>query len=122
MLTLYKALRDFDAQEIMKNVSGFIFLGTPHQGSRQSILGALLASITSGLGSDSTILCSLGSHNKELRNLEKTFQSNLKSNESHQRRIKVRSFHETKPTYHGWINVGLESTHTQPCGNCSLTV
>ncbi|KAI1410260.1 peptidase C14 [Hypoxylon sp. FL1857] len=90
--------------DIPDNTCGIVFLGTPHQGSSASSLGAIIASLTGFLGSDSTLLLSLQSHGTYLSDLESQFRRWISSRS---RKPKVISFYETKPTYiFGWFSIG----------------
>ncbi|OAA46421.1 peptidase C14 [Cordyceps fumosorosea ARSEF 2679] len=61
-IIIKQALRGRDSQDIVDDTAGVIFLGAPHQGSSVSGAGAVLASATGFLGSDTTLLLSLNNH------------------------------------------------------------
>jgi hypothetical protein len=72
------------------------FLGTPHQGSSASAIGAFVAWLTTPLfGSNKMLLKSLQWHAAELSNLKESFHNIIKSQE---REIKIFSFYETVDT------------------------
>ncbi|OTB11609.1 hypothetical protein K445DRAFT_26559 [Daldinia sp. EC12] len=94
------------SEEILEDTCGIIYLGTPHQGSSMSLLAAMIASWTSFLGSDSTLLLSLRSHGSDLSDLEQAFKDRISRS---LQKTKVVSFYETKSTYilRGRLSVGL---------------
>ncbi|KAI1477675.1 armadillo-type protein [Daldinia eschscholtzii] len=94
------------SEEILEDTCGIIYLGTPHQGSSMSLLAAIIASWTSFLGSDSTLLLSLRSHGSDLSDLEQAFKDRISRS---LQKTKVVSFYETKSTYilRGRLSVGL---------------
>ncbi|CAH0054140.1 unnamed protein product [Clonostachys solani] len=107
-IIIKQALCRDDSQEIIDDTSGIIFLGTPHQGSSVSASGAVLAFMTGFLGSDTTLLQSLKSHDGQLSNLADRFQSRKVPNQDQPQKFQVISFYETKPTYLlGWQSLGL---------------
>ncbi|KAI1465801.1 armadillo-type protein [Daldinia caldariorum] len=93
------------SREILEDTCGIIFLGTPHQGSSASFTAAMLASWTSLLGSDNTLLLSLQSHGPDLSDLQDRFMRQISSCS---RDVPVVYFYETRPTYiMRWFSVGL---------------
>ncbi len=88
-----------DEEDILDETCGFIFLGTPHQGSAVSVLGAVVAYITGFLGSNTMLLRSLVQHKSQLSDLNEKFMKtiNLKKGQGHN--VGLVSFIETKPTY-----------------------
>ncbi|OAQ89063.1 armadillo-type fold domain-containing protein [Purpureocillium lilacinum] len=101
------ALCGQDAEETVDDTSGIIFLGTPHLGSSASVAGAILAFATRLLGSDTTLLLSLKSHDAQLSNLAARFRSVVVQNERRGQETRIISFYETKPTYLlGWLSLG----------------
>lgn len=104
---IHQALCRNDSQEIINDTSGIIFLGTRHHGSDASIPGPILGLMTRFLGSDPTLLLSLGRHAKQLSNLADTFESCIAENERRRSKFRIISFYETKPTYLlGWLSIG----------------
>ncbi|OTB02461.1 hypothetical protein M426DRAFT_195206 [Hypoxylon sp. CI-4A] len=101
--------------DILSNTSGIIFLGTPHQGSSVSYLAARLASWTSFLGSDNTLLLSLRNDGQYLRSLEERFRVRVGNRLTSD---KIISFCETKPTLiFGWLSIGLIVNKNSAFGN-----
>ena len=99
-----------DEEEIVNETCGFIFLGTPHQGSIVSILGTVAAYITGFLGSNNVLLLSLFRHRPELSDLNERFIKSMKKKEDKGQRAQILSFIETKPTYvFKWFSIGLVS-------------
>lgn len=88
-----------DSCEIYQDTSGIIFLGTPHNGSPVSGLAAILALSTRLLGSDTSLLLSLRSNGIQLSDLSKRFTRRLDERNAQERRMKVISICEMKPTY-----------------------
>ncbi|KAJ9660144.1 hypothetical protein H2201_007051 [Coniosporium apollinis] len=95
-LVLKEALVRASIGEEYKNIRdatcGVIFLGTPHQGSSVSTLGALAARLTRLFGSDTTQLVYLQMHSRELANLQARFRKGITEG------TKMFSFYETFPT------------------------
>ncbi|KAH7117273.1 hypothetical protein B0J13DRAFT_652967, partial [Dactylonectria estremocensis] len=105
---LHKALCRQDSQEIIDDTSGTIFLGTPRQGSSVSAAGAVLAFMTGFLGSDTTLLLSLKSHEGQLSNLVDKFNYCKVPSQYRPQKFQIIPFYETKPTYLlGWLSLGL---------------
>ena len=97
-----------DYRDILNATCGIIFLGTPHQGSDVSSLGAFAASVTSLLfGSNKMLLISLQKHSAGLSDLQNNFSASISKD------IILYSFYETMPTYiFNCIPVGLVSLET----------
>ncbi|KAI0188278.1 hypothetical protein EV127DRAFT_471280 [Xylaria flabelliformis] len=91
-------------QDISKNTRGIIFLGTPHQGTSVSNWGALLAFLTSYLGSDNTLLLYLKRYNSDLSNLEAGFKKWI---DKRPRKVKVECFYEMRPTFIFGLSIGF---------------
>ncbi|KAK4077222.1 hypothetical protein Purlil1_12436 [Purpureocillium lilacinum] len=101
------ALCGQDAKEAVDDTSGIIFLGTPHLGSSASVAGAILAFATGLLGSDTTLLLSLKSHDAQLSNLAARFRSCVVPNKRQAQKTRIISFYETKSMYLlGWLSIG----------------
>ncbi|EON65782.1 hypothetical protein W97_05021 [Coniosporium apollinis CBS 100218] len=99
---LVQASIEQDYRDIGDATCGIIFLGTPHQGSGVSAIGALVAWLTTALfGSDMTQLVYLQKHGKELANLQARFAKSIVEG------IKMFSFYETLPTCFHQISLGL---------------
>ncbi|XDG03782.1 hypothetical protein ABKA04_003397 [Annulohypoxylon sp. FPYF3050] len=93
-----------DSGNISDITKGIVFLGTPHQGSSTSYYGAVLASLTRFLGSDSTLLLYLQSHGTYLSDVE----NNFRAWRNKQRELRIVSFYETMPTYMlKWLYLGM---------------
>ncbi|KAL7956348.1 hypothetical protein V8C34DRAFT_315776 [Trichoderma compactum] len=88
-----------DSCRLYQDTSGIIFLGTPHNGSPVSGLAAILAFLTRLLGSDTSLLLSLRSNGTQLGELSKRFTRRLDDKNAQERRMKVISICEMKPTY-----------------------
>ena len=111
-LTVHEALCNTvaDSEDIIHDTCGFIFLGTPHQGSTTSIFGAILAYITGFLGSNAMLLLSLSRNKSQLSDLDDRFMNTVKVKEQRGEKADMVSFHETKPTYlFDWLSIGLVS-------------
>jgi hypothetical protein len=105
-----------DTEEIIHDTCGFIFLGTPHQGSAISIFGAALAYITGFLGSSTILLLSLSRNKSQLSDLDDKFMDRMKMKEGRGEKAEMVSFHETKPTYlFNWFSIGLVSINALYC-------
>lgn len=77
-----------------------------------SITAAVLAAVTEFLflGSDTTLLLSLKSHDAQLSNLAETFRPRMVPKEVGKQKAPIVSFYETKPLYLlGWLSIGLVS-------------
>ncbi|KAI0903399.1 armadillo-type protein [Ustulina deusta] len=96
--------RSAKAERIIHDTSGFLFLGTPHQGSSLSFLGTIIASATRFLGSSTGLLFTLQHHSAQLSDLDSRFDDVRKSLKD----AKIYSIYETKPTYIlGCLSLGL---------------
>ncbi|KAK2601829.1 hypothetical protein QQS21_004612 [Conoideocrella luteorostrata] len=96
-----------ESDEVFNTTSGIIFLGTPHHGSSASTAAAVLAFVTSFVGSDATLPLSLRSDRNELSNLADTFQKRLFSKQSRHKKFPVIAFYETKRTcVFRWLPLG----------------
>ncbi|OHE91579.1 hypothetical protein CORC01_13127 [Colletotrichum orchidophilum] len=90
---------------LLEDTCGIVFLGTPHQGSSLSTVGALLSQLTGFLGSNTSLILALRSRGSHLSELEDRFRVAI-NNAALQGRII--SFYETRPTFMlGWFSVGL---------------
>lgn len=98
---LLKALcmAETDSSDIVDDTCGIIFLGTPHQGSPMSVVGAIVAFLTRLLGSSTGILLSLRNHHVQLSDLEDRFGACMKKKESRRRKTDIVSFYEAKHTF-----------------------
>ncbi|KAM3548066.1 hypothetical protein ARSEF4850_009641 [Beauveria asiatica] len=106
-IIIKQALCGSDSQDIVDATAGIIFLGTPHQGSSVSVAGAVLASVTGILGSDTTLLLSLQNHDAQLSNLADVFGSRIAPNERRPQKVPIISFYETKKTYLLGLSLGV---------------
>ncbi|KAJ3488535.1 hypothetical protein NLG97_g6181 [Lecanicillium saksenae] len=106
-IIIKQALCRSEAQDVINHTAGVVFLGAPHQGSAASAAGALLASLTGILGSDTTLLLSLKTHDTGLSNLAASFDSCVASSDRRPRKVPVISFYETKKTYLLGISLGV---------------
>ncbi|KAJ6021615.1 peptidase C14 [Penicillium herquei] len=105
-IIIKQALCRGDSQPFIDDTCGIIFLGTPHQGSPVSTVGAILTFVTGLLGSDSTLLLSLGSHESQLSNLQSEFDRRIRKRRQ-ENALAIWSFYETKPTYlFNWLSLG----------------
>ncbi|OAA54616.1 peptidase C14 [Cordyceps fumosorosea ARSEF 2679] len=102
-----QALCGSDSRDIVDATAGIIFLGAPHQGSSVSVAGAVLASVTGILGSDTTLLLSLQNHDAQLSNLADAFGSRIAPNERRPQKVPIISFYETKKTYLLGLSLGV---------------
>ncbi|KAK4075230.1 hypothetical protein Purlil1_12720 [Purpureocillium lilacinum] len=101
------ALCGQEAKTVVDDTSGIIFLGTPHIGSSVSVAGGALAFVTGLLGSDTTLLLSLKSHDAQLSNLAARFRPCVSPNKRWGQKTRIISFYETKPMYLlGWLSIG----------------
>ncbi|KAI1126787.1 hypothetical protein F5Y10DRAFT_204916 [Nemania abortiva] len=95
-----------EAEQIIDDTSGILFLGTPHQGSPLSVFGFIIAWVTSLLGSSTGLLFTLRYHSSQLSDLDSRFddvRTRLKD-------AKIYSVCETRPTYIlGYLSAGLVS-------------
>ncbi|KAH8430537.1 uncharacterized protein LDX57_008201 [Aspergillus melleus] len=91
-IIIKEALYKDVSKEIIKDVSGIIFLGTPHQGSSVSKGGAILAFITRFLGSEPALLLSLRRHSDQLSDISEGFGKLIP-------RDRIIAFFEKKKTY-----------------------
>ncbi|KAI1363149.1 armadillo-type protein [Xylaria arbuscula] len=93
-----------EAERLIHDTSGILFLGTPHQGSKLSFLGSVLARATGFLGSSLGLLWALQHYSQDLSDLSSRFDEVRKSLQD----AKIYSIYETKPTYAlGFLSVGL---------------
>ncbi len=96
------------AREIADLASGILFLGTPHQGSPVSSLGAVAAGISRILGSQPGLLLSLRHHQAQLADLEDKFCYRIQERQSVGKKIGIYTFYEQKATFMmRWFSVGL---------------
>ncbi|KAL1855814.1 hypothetical protein VTK73DRAFT_8464 [Phialemonium thermophilum] len=105
-----------EAREILRHTQGILFLGTPHQGSRHSAYGATAASLGRVLGSEPALLLALKSNDRGLSDLDRRFRMAMAENERAGTRTRLFCFHESLPTFLGWLNLGIiverNSAHT----------
>ncbi|KAJ2968352.1 hypothetical protein NQ176_g9220 [Zarea fungicola] len=106
-IIIKQALCQDDSKDIINDTSGIIFLGTPHQGSSVSNAGTALAWVTGFLGSDTTLVRSLNTHNTNLSNLSQRFEDCKAPGQDGVQKFRVRSFYETKPTYLLGLSLGI---------------
>ncbi|KAH8878672.1 hypothetical protein GQ53DRAFT_81806 [Thozetella sp. PMI_491] len=128
-IIIKEALRKPGSREIMDDTCGIIFLGTPHQGSSVSVLGAVMAFLTGFLGSNATLLLSLKSHQDQLSDLADAFRTSMaqkedrRQKEGRRQKAKIKSFYETKPTYLlGWLSIGLVVTRDSATVHADETI
>jgi hypothetical protein len=88
-----------DEEDILNEMCGFVFLGTPHQGSSVSVLGAIAAYVTGFLGSNTMLLRSLIQRKAQLSDLNEKFMKIINLKKGQGQNIDLVSFTETKPTY-----------------------
>jgi hypothetical protein len=108
---LVQAAQRPEYRDIIDATCGIAFLGTPHQGSSASAIGAFIAWLTTPFfGSNKMLLKSLQWHTAELSNLHENFHNMIKSQE---KEIKIFSFYETGNTLlFNILPVGLVSFHS----------
>jgi hypothetical protein len=95
-------------RDVVDSTCGIVFLGTPHQESPISRLGAVAARMTGLLGSSTGLLLSLTSYREQLSDLDVRFVQCMKEKESRRQKTEIVAFCETKPTrVLGWLSVGL---------------
>lgn len=83
-----------------------------------SIAGAVVAFLTGFLGSNTTLLLSLKSHQDQLSDLATRFRSCMAQKERQSQKVKIVSFYEKKPTYLlGWLSIGLVSSRLLHIGS-----
>ncbi|KAK3317361.1 hypothetical protein B0T19DRAFT_290469 [Cercophora scortea] len=101
------SLATTEAREIVNNTSGMIFLGTPHEGSHLSLLGAIVAALSGFTGSASGVLLSLKHHEAQLSDLESSFRGSIEERKrTHD--VTIISFYEERPTMiFKWLSLGL---------------
>ncbi|CAI7660079.1 unnamed protein product [Penicillium pancosmium] len=97
------------ARDIVDSTSGIIFLGTPHQGSSVSTPAAILAWVTTVLGSESGLPISLTHHRTELADLDVNFVQCMREKERRTRKTEIIAFCEMRSTYFAGISVGRDS-------------
>lgn len=113
-----QAETDLESKDIYDATCGFIFLGTPHQGSDASYPGLLIALLTTPLfGSKAVLLRLLQKHSTELSTLREKFSgtiSRMRNTHSQIRKYSyerlplVYAFIETKDTLmFNFIPLGL---------------
>ncbi|KAJ3494229.1 hypothetical protein NLG97_g4215 [Lecanicillium saksenae] len=125
-IIIKQALCTNDSQDIVDDTAGIIFLGAPHQGSSVSIAGAVLATLTWFLGSDTTLLLSLKNHGAQLSNLADAFDSRIAASGRRQRKVRITSFYETKKTYLLGLSLGVvvsrdsAKVHADACESHSI--
>ncbi|KAJ4159435.1 uncharacterized protein LMH87_008337 [Akanthomyces muscarius] len=125
-IIIKQALCTSDSHDIVDNTAGIIFLGAPHQGSSVSIAGAVLATLTWFLGSDTTLLLSLKNHGAQLSNLADAFDSRIAASGRRQRKVPITSFYETKKTYLLGLSLGVvvsrdsAKVHADACESHSI--
>jgi hypothetical protein len=96
------------ARDVVDSTCGIVFLGTPHQGSPTSSLGAVAARMTGFLGSSTGLLLSLASYRAQLTDLDVCFVQSMKEKEDRRQKTEIVAFCEEKPTRMlGWLSVGL---------------
>lgn len=89
---LIQAAQTTEYKDIIDATCGIAFLGTPHQGSTASPIGAFIAWLTTPFfGSNKMLLKSLQWHTAELSNLNESFSNVIKDQE---KEIKLFSFYE----------------------------
>ena len=108
-----QALCRKNAEKILNDTSGIIFLGTPHDGSSVSTAGAVVARATGFLGSNFALPLALQSHGSNLSDLSRSFEE---AKQLQSEKLQIISFRETKPTYiFGWLSLGLVCAVLVPC-------
>ncbi|RDA94102.1 hypothetical protein CP533_6594 [Ophiocordyceps camponoti-saundersi (nom. inval.)] len=96
-----------DEKEIVDDTHGIVFLGTPHQGSAASTLGAMAASLMTLAGSDASLMLSLKSRKKQLSDLEERFGQCMKEKQRRREKTELVCFSETKPSWIAGIPIGV---------------
>lgn len=97
-ITTYKTLRTA--------CIGAIFLGVPLSGSAATIWASLATKFLRGLGSDSTLLSTLGLHSQELRRLRESFEVLYLRGRGGRGGFRVFCFYETrKVIVGGWVGL-----------------
>lgn len=91
--------------EIFDAIFGVLFLGTPHQGSKMSWAGKLLAVLTTPFfGSSKMLLRALEYHEDGLISLQQQFSGCLDKTDK-----KIYAFYESLPTKFFGVSVGQVS-------------